>query len=72
MEEIQVDEGDAVFILPLPSYILLRKSNAKPVKDAKDVKYGKFTPLLPEDVLFEGDILGNIPQLKFTDNNFND
>ena len=72
MEEIQAEEGGAMFISPLPSYISLRKPSAKPVKDSKDVKYGTFTPLFPEVVAFSGDILGKIPKLKFTDYDFND
>jgi len=56
----------------LPSYIPPRKTNTKLAKDTKDAKYGTFTPLFPEDMLFEGEILGNILQLRFIDNNFND
>lgn len=57
---------------PLPPYFPPRKPNAKLVKDSKDVKYETFTPLLPEKVPFEGQLLGKIPQLKFTNSDFND
>jgi len=67
-----VEEGGATFISPLPSYILLRNPNSKPVYHSKDVQYGTFTPLLPKVVSFLGEILGKIPQLKFTDYEFND
>jgi len=71
VEEIQAEEGGAKFISPLPSYILPRKPNAKSLKNAKNVKYGKFTPLFPKDVPFEGETLRKILQLKFTNNDFN-
>jgi len=60
VEEIQAEEGGAVVISPLPSYIPPRKLNVKPTRDAKDAKYGTFTPLLSEDVLFAREILGKI------------
>ena len=56
----------------MPSYIPPREQNAKPLKDCKDRKYGIFTPLLMEAVPFAGEILGKIPELKFTDYDFND
>ena len=36
------------------------------------MKYGTFKPLFLEEVPFLGDFLGKIPQLKFTNNDFND
>jgi len=60
------------FASPLPLYIPPRKPDEKLVTESKDAKYGTFTPLLSESVRFIGGNLGNILQLKFMDNYFND
>jgi len=59
MEEVQMEICGVEFF-SLPPYILLRKPNEKPVKESKDVKYGTFTPLLPEAIPFLGEVLGKI------------
>lgn len=56
----------------LPPDLPPRKLNTKLVKETKDVKYAIFTPLLPEKIPFEGELLKTIPKLKFEDNDFND
>jgi len=61
-----------MFSSPLSLYFPQRKSNAKPVKDNKDARYGTFTPLLLQNIPFEGELLGKIPQLKLEDYEFND
>lgn len=55
-----------------PPYIPTRKSDAKPVKDLKDMKFDTFTLLLPTKVSFHGDTLGKIFQLKMEDWDFHD
>lgn len=68
---MQVETGGTTFS-PLPPYITLRKSKEKPIKDSKDENFDTFTLLLPKKVPFTGELLGKIPQLKFTDYGFND
>jgi len=57
----QMETDGAKFPSSLPPYISLRKSNAKPVKDSKDVNFGTFTLLLPEEVPFTREFLVKIP-----------
>lgn len=51
----------------LPTYMPQIKSGAKPVKEPTEVKFATYTSLLLEEVPFEGEVLGNIPQLKLED-----
>lgn len=55
----------------LPPYMPPRKLNAKLVKDPKDIKFGTFTPLLLEEVLFDDKVLGKIPMWNMEDWDFN-
>ena len=55
----------------LPAYMPPIKLGAKPVKP-KEGKFSTYTPLLPEEVPFEGEVLGKIPQLKMEDWDFNE
>ena len=55
----------------LPPYMPPRKPNSKMVKEPKDGKFDMFTPLLLEEVQFEGEVLGRIPQLNMEDWDFN-
>lgn len=68
----EMETGGEAFPSPLPPHIPLKKPNAKLVKDSKDEKFGTFTPLLPEKVPFNGELLVKILQLKFVDYDFND
>ena len=52
-----IDAEEEVLITWLPPYVLPRKSTIKVTKDPDSVKYKLFTPLLPEDVPMEGDLL---------------
>ena len=51
----------------LPSYIPLRKGKAKVPKDLDESKSSLQTPILPDDIIFEGTHLGYVPNLKFED-----
>lgn len=53
----QMETQGPTFPSPLPPYIPLRKPNAKLVKDSKDANFGTFTPLLPYEVPFMGELL---------------
>lgn len=55
VEDISVDE--AKLISRLPPYMLSRKLIAKVTKGPDLVKFSICTPLLPEDVPFEGELL---------------
>jgi len=48
----------------LAPYMPFINPSAKSVKDSNDMKFGMFTPLLLEEVSFDGKVLGKIPQLK--------
>lgn len=66
--QIEEEEISAV----ISHYMPPRKPNAKPIKEPKDGKLDVFTVLLHEEVLFEGEVLGRIPQLKMEYLDFND
>jgi len=48
-----------------------RKPNSKLVKEPRHGKLDVFTTLLQEEVSFEGEVLGSIPELKMEDWDFN-
>jgi len=72
VEKGQMEIDGATFPSPLPPYIPPKKPYEKLVKESKDAKYDIFTTLMLESMLFNGETLGMILQLKFTDYDFND
>lgn len=67
----QDDEEDDVppmpFATKLPTYVPLWKGKVKAAKDLEAMKSVLQTPLLPEDITFEGPPLGWVPTMKFND-----
>jgi len=51
----------------LPAYIRPQKGKAKVPKDLDESKSSLQTPLLSEDIIFEGMHLGRVPRFKFED-----
>lgn len=75
-EEILVDEEDVEMgvetqgadpITRLLEYVPPLKGKAKVLKDIDERKSSLQTPLLPDDIVFEGPHLGRVPILKFGD-----
>jgi len=50
-----------------PTYVPLQKGKARVPKDLDESKRSLQTPLLPNDIIFEGVHLGWVPVLKFED-----
>jgi len=73
LEEIEPDEGVEEYILrmcavtKLPKYVPPRKGKVKLPKDVDTVKSALKTPLLLNEILFEGSVLGHVPTMKFED-----
>lgn len=65
-------ETEGVAFFPLPPYIPSRKRNEKLVKDSNDENFSTFTPILPKNILFVGELHGKIPQWKFIYYDLND
>jgi len=65
IREIDTEEADP--ITHPPPYIPPRKATAKAPKDLDSVKFMVSTPLLLENVLFEGNLLAHIPNMKMED-----
>lgn len=61
---------DEEILIVIPTYMPPRKPNSKWSKDPKDGKLDIFTSLLREEVSFEGEVLGRIPQLNMEDWDF--
>lgn len=75
-EEILVDEEDLEMevetqgtdpITLLPEYVPSHKGKAKVPKDIDKSKSSLKTMFLPDDIVFEGSHLGQVPVLKFKD-----
>lgn len=52
MEEFEVEDSDP--ITKLPEYVPLLKDKTKVLKDIDESKVALHTPLLPEEIVFEG------------------
>lgn len=71
VEEIEVDEEMEDDIQPvrtkakLPKYVPPRKGRMKVPKDLDVVKSALQTLFLPDEILFEGSVLGRVPTMKF-------
>lgn len=65
MEDIDAEGVEPM--MRLPEYIPPRKGKAKVMKDLDTGKFLVSTPLLPEQVVFEGPRLSHIPLLKMED-----
>jgi len=75
-EEILVEEEDVEMevetqgvdpLTRLPAYVPPWKGKAKVPKDIYERKSSLQNPLLPNDIIFEGAYLGQVPILKFED-----
>jgi len=62
-----LDSEEVEPITRFPKYIPPRKPMMKVPKDLDAMKFMVSTLLLPESVLFEGPLLGQIPNLKMED-----
>lgn len=70
IKDIYEDEVEPITrIFP---YIPLRKSTTKVPKDSDSTKFMVCTQLLPENVLFEDNLLAQIPYLKMEEWNLGD
>jgi len=65
MEEVEVQGADP--ITRLPEYIPLCKGKTKVPKDIDERKVPLQIPLLPDEIVFEGPCLGQVPLLKLED-----
>jgi len=54
-------------LIRFPAYVPLRKGKAKVPEDVDESKSSLQTPLLPDDIVFEGANLERVPVLKFED-----
>lgn len=64
-EGMEVETEAAHPLTKLPAYVPPRKGKAKVPKDLDESKSSLQTPLLPNDIIFEGMHLGQVPNLKF-------
>lgn len=62
---MEVETQGANPITRLPEYVPLCKGKAKVPKDIDESKSSLQTPLLPDNIVFEGPHLGQVPILKF-------
>ena len=65
--EMEVETQVANPITSLPEYVPLRKGKAKALKDIFESKRSLQTPLLSDDIIFEGSHLRWVHVLKFED-----
>ena len=65
--EMEVETQGADPITQLPEHVPPRKGKDKVPKDIDESKSSLQTPLLLENIVFEGPHLGQVPVLKFED-----
>ena len=63
--EMEVETQGADPLTRLPAYVPPQKGKAKVPKDIDERKSSLQTPLLPDDIIFEGAHVGQVPMLKF-------
>jgi len=65
--EMEVETQGADPLTRLPAYVPSRKGKPRVPKDIDESKSSLQTPLLPDDIIFEGAHLGRVLVLKFED-----
>ena len=67
-----IDAEEVVIIPQIPPYVPSRKPTSKVNNDPDSGKFQIYTPFLPEDICFEGNLLAQVPFLKMEDYDLGD